>query len=144
LSLDKGKGGVAMVAVGGDALSKVLGLILLVVCLPIFAVQYTLRVLCKTLGMLSAEKFVSGLKVFFTSMWCLSFLSQFRKTASAGIVSMGDIIIQFMPIFGIGAEIMGIKRILIQTRNTAFSFKTFSHNRTTFSLLAGFGLVTRR
>jgi hypothetical protein len=59
----------AGIGVAGGALKKILGLILLIVVLPIFA----------GLAMLSAG-------------------------ASAGIVSMGDIIIQFMPIFGIGAE----------------------------------------
>lgn len=85
--------------VGGNALSKILGLILLIVVLPIFA----------GLGMLSADytRLKRKVKSKTKLISILTFVSGIGRTASAGIVSMGDIIIQFMPLFGIGADFTG-------------------------------------
>jgi hypothetical protein len=66
--------------IGGGSFGKVIGVVLLVVALPIFA----------AMGILSAA-------------------------ASAGIISMQEIIVQFMPLFGIGIA---------------------------FSFLVGFGLIS--
>jgi len=108
----------------GSALNKTIGLILLVVSLPIFAVQYSIAVLSKTLGMLSADKISNSI---------------LSITASAGIISMQSIIVDFMPLFGIGAD----RDRLISD----FLFSPLSLNQhypsVSFSLLAGFGLVTR-
>jgi len=77
-----------------------------------------------TLGMLSADKI---------SIAILSI------TASAGIISMQSIIVQFMPLFGIGAD----RDRLINQDSPIPLLSNQYYPSTSFSLLAGFGLVTR-